>query len=752
MPRKISVKKSKVSFQKEFYSDIIVEGMLFAKIVRSPVSEGIVKSISHPDLPEGYLLITSRDVPGTNLIDTPSGKIKIFCDGNISYEGQPLALLVGPDEIRVESLLQELVITIDTNTIEDYLPNEYELASTNFDEVQNPDSRTQMIEHTRQIEELIEIKDKFFSDKIAERIVKFGCDDIDEVFGEFPDIVENEWKYALKTPDYTEPNGAFAYWKGDELTIASPTQWLAGLRDTVSEALAIDPNSINIKRTTSTNRGTNSIWFNSIIACQVAIASKKTGAPCKLAYSRYEQDKFLSLMQTISIRHKTAVDKDGFLKAMKVDINFDAGFANPLAQEIIDRLAIASCNVYSCPNVYVKAVATSSLNPSSSVDVQLIDSASFFAVENQMNELCKLTNYTPLEFRLKNFSHPEGKQKNISSPFCLEIEKYSEMLKGLAKMSDFNRKYASYHLDSMDRKFSIIPKNYVSSFSSPLRGIGFACAFEGTGYYGSEIYSPNQSLEVTLENANRLTVHCPPISEQIKESWVKIASDILENPALSINIDSEFEKGEEPALPENIYTNLSIMTNLLKKSCEVLSKQKSAGQYPIKVKKRTIAKKVWNQEEFRGKPFHEISFAAVCLELELNPCTFREEIRSINIVINGGKIAKQETFISTIKLGVQKVLSSLVEDEKVECSNIRIISVQSEKEQAQIGELVYQTIPSAYTQALSQALGCSITSLPLDTESIYEILSRQKEVMETQAEPENQTKEKENENSTNSEQ
>ena len=43
------------------------------------------------------------------------------------------------------------------------------------------------------------------------------------------------------------------------------------------EKLSVRAEEINIKKTVSTNRGTNSIWYNSIIACQVAAAAKKCG-------------------------------------------------------------------------------------------------------------------------------------------------------------------------------------------------------------------------------------------------------------------------------------------------------------------------------------------------------------------------------------------------------------------------------------------------------------------------------------------
>ncbi|MBQ3686494.1 MAG: hypothetical protein II932_01535 [Treponema sp.] len=40
----------------------------------------------------------------------------------------------------------------------------------------------------------------------------------------------------------------------------------------------------------------------------------------------------------------------------------------------------------------------------------------------------------------------------------------------------------------------------------------------------------------------------------------------------------------------------------------------------------------------------------------------------------------------------------------------------------QIGGLVYQVIPSAYLQALSQALGTQLTGLPLQYDSIYRMI------------------------------
>ncbi|MGN0729172.1 molybdopterin cofactor-binding domain-containing protein [Treponema sp.] len=738
MSRNSSARKnSQISFQKEFYSDLTMDNMYFAVVVRSPVREGIIKSISHPDLPDGYSLITARDVPGSNLVNTIQGKLPVFCEGNISYEGEPLALLAGPSESVLKSLLDELVLTIDTNTIEDYLPDEFDINSQNIENPEKKKTKKEIKIQNEELQNLKEIKEKFFSDKLAQRIIKFGpCfekgdgeKNMEKLFAESKYVIENEWSYALKLHDYGEPNGAMCSWKDNSVTISTPTQWLNNLRHIASEALAIPMESITIRKTTSTNRGTNSIWYNSIIACQTAVASKKTGHPVKLVYTREEQEKFLNKMQPISIRHKTAVNEKGIIEAMQIQIEMDAGFNNPFAQEIIDRLSIASCGCYNPKNIFITATAHSSLNSASSVDIQLIDSAAFFAVENQMNEVCSKCNLTPLEFRLKNHINIDFTKRKIPNvQFLFEIEKFSETIEALSKASDFNRKYASYRLDAMNWKLGSGPKEYVSVFSSPMRGIGFSCAFEGAGYYGDEIYNGTHSLEVTLETESVLTIHCPPVSDSVQEIWKEIASEILGSSVLSVRINSVFSSGEEPLLPENVYSNISIMTSLLKKCCLAIKRRKPGSPLPFKVKRKTAAvkKTEWCNDTLSGRPFHSTSFAAAAIELEINPCTYREKIRSIALVLNGGKILNIQAATSTVKLGIQKVLSSLLEDDKVECKNIRISFMQSEKDPSQIGELVHQVIPAAYTQALTQALNCTINSLPLKTDSLFIKIKEQK--------------------------
>ena len=68
---------------KDFYSDLKMDGMIFAKIIRSPKKSGTLKSIKAKDLPEGYFLVTAKNFPGKNSIETLGTTCEIFCSEKI---------------------------------------------------------------------------------------------------------------------------------------------------------------------------------------------------------------------------------------------------------------------------------------------------------------------------------------------------------------------------------------------------------------------------------------------------------------------------------------------------------------------------------------------------------------------------------------------------------------------------------------------------------------------------------------------
>ena len=113
--------KNKKTFSLEadgFYSDIAEEDMLYAVLIRSPASTGTVAKIEIPDMPEGYFLFTEKDIPGKNTIDINGYGMALFNEGPISFQGEVLGILCGPDEHKVRELSRNAEVSLDIDSLE----------------------------------------------------------------------------------------------------------------------------------------------------------------------------------------------------------------------------------------------------------------------------------------------------------------------------------------------------------------------------------------------------------------------------------------------------------------------------------------------------------------------------------------------------------------------------------------------------------------------------------------------------------
>lgn len=677
-----SIKGLRTQLSRNFYSDISIEGTLYAKLVRSPADSGILKSVSIESIPEDCCLITAENFPGRNSIETFGFSSEIFCSKAILYKGQPLGIITSPDEKTLEELFQSVKIEIEDNGVE-------------------PDSKI-----------------------IASRIIKTGKandkEEFEKIFESAEYDISSTWSHKQNTFSYNETNGAICFLDKGILNICTPTQWPHHLIRNITEVFNLDKESILIKKTNSASPHTNTLWGNTILVAQTVAAVLKTGRPVKLEFSREEQRKYMTNKMPVIISHRTALDASGKINAVKINITFDAGAQNPFAGEIIDRLAIAATNIYEFENMEIETVATSSANPPSAINIETIDAQAFFAIENQMQKICSETGFSPVDLRVENSAIL--KMQKSKMPYTLKIEKGEQALRAAASTSDFLRHFVTYRIDSKNAFEDA--KNY-APYNVPLRGTALSCAYDASGYFGTSIFECNQKMEVTLEADGSVTIHAISPSQVILEIWKSQVSEILKIDPKQIHINSEFDIKDEPLIPENVYSNVSIMTQLLKKCCLGIEAKRFREPLPIKVTKSIsyAQKKQWNKETFTGIPFHSTSFAAAVLELQVDPCTFELDIKKINLIVSAGKILSGKTASTSLRLEVHKVLSQIVETEIFDCNDISITFVQSEEEPVHIGGLIKKVIPAAFSSALSQALGKDINSLPIKSDTIYKIIS-----------------------------
>ena len=107
---KKDVKETYSQLARSYYSDLTANDMLYAKIIRSTISKGTLKSISLDEIPEGYYFFTAADFGEQNYVETLDIQTEIFASNEVCYKGQPLGIIAGPDVKELKRLLTFLLL------------------------------------------------------------------------------------------------------------------------------------------------------------------------------------------------------------------------------------------------------------------------------------------------------------------------------------------------------------------------------------------------------------------------------------------------------------------------------------------------------------------------------------------------------------------------------------------------------------------------------------------------------------------
>ena len=788
-----------------FYSDFDKPDTLFAALVRSPSPVGKIKNITISNLPEGYYFFTEKDIPGAKSIKINKTVIKVFESKNISYTGEPLGIIAGPDETTVLSLLDNISVNLDVENLESALKNviknnitteksendskndkdEKIIEKNNSDEknqndnqnekqsqnqnenlnqtktqngiqIQNDEKSENLNEFVEQINEMPSLDTVIDKTKvednpnitIATREVKYGFykdysiqmeenkdleHPFESQFFENQDLIffDDTWKQEISSQNWQQNEGVFCYMESSNIHIYVPTKWTYLTHKAVAEVLGISIENVFIHKTKTSGVYPTGLWKTTQIALQAATVCYITRKPVKLVLSKQEQNLYMKPGVTTKFDYKVAVKPDGHIFAMKILIDIDVGSDNPFAQEITDRITLASCNYYKTENLYIYTKTHTSRMPPTTISIKVADSQSFFAIENEIQTISNRINLLPDEIRLLNANIHESKktekksakkQKNeddekMRFPFDIQVGNVSDVLSSVIKKSDFNRKYASFSMEAKAR----LEKKSQAFFALPLRGIGLASGYVVSGYNGNSVFDYYSKVEITLTTEDKLIIHCIKPSDEIQKIWKKTAVEILQIPEDNIIVNSEFQIDQLPENPEDTVSSIGIMNELIRKCCLDIQKKRFHQPLPLTAKRSVprTSKAKWNKEEFCGTPYLATSIASTVVEVELDTYNYNEKIKGIWVTIDCGEIFDQEAAIRTIKLEIQQELSMLVKGKTVSCSQVNISFVKSNNKCGQIGALIHNTLPAAFSSALSLALATQLNELPCTEDLLF---------------------------------
>ena len=693
-----------------FLEDIYPNNLLYAVTIRSPAATGFLKHIRFPVLPENYSTITAKNIPGDNILEDTY--MPVLADGNLSYIGEPVALILGPDKIKLEEFAGECEVIVDE-----------EKPVFSFEDIER-------IDEYDEVTRTIEIGDvsQFFTDQ--EKIVK----------GSYFTGIQDHW--------YAEPAGAITLYANEKntaskkekknsvshkvLVIKTATQWPYHVKRSVARVLGLAQDSISVEPTPLSLHMDGKLWFPSLIACHSALATFFTKKPVRLILNREEDFLFSPKRCMSNINISTSIDDNGKIKAANIDITVNLGAYGVNSNEILDQMCLASIGNYNFENLKLNARAKRTNIPPQGPFTGFGLSQGFFAIENHVSKITDLTGQEPIQWRK---DHINSGKNQIAQDSLIELT---------AKSSDFYRKWASYELLRQNNKGKTPEKG-----ENP-RGIGIAQGFQGNGllYHGND--NGHYSLEVTLTPEGILEIKTSMISsEDFIRLWEKIVMKTMSIEPDKIRI---ITKNSPDSGPSCASRNITTLTKLVEKCCQAIQKQRSKSPLPLTVS-RSI--KPQNGAFLNGlfpppagktmdiSGFLKPAGACAVVEVSIDIVECIPKIRGIWLGVAGGKIisvnrAKRSLVRGAVQsLGwvftecIEYINGVLPENQyqnflipsPADIPPIQISFLEENSSETKgIGELPFTCIPAAFLQAVSQAMDFSFQSIPLKRNDIWEMI------------------------------
>ncbi|MFP4497609.1 MAG: xanthine dehydrogenase family protein molybdopterin-binding subunit [Vulcanimicrobiota bacterium] len=444
----------KVTGQGKYIDDLKLQGMLFAKVLRSKYAHADLLSIDTKEAEKiqgVWAVVTGKKFAhkriGECINDQP-----VMAHTKVRFIGEPVAAVIA-DTPEIATRALELIRV------------EYRPEKPVFDprEAMKPDAP---IIH----EDLHEYECfKTFCPQKGTNIFhhfKVRKGNVDKGFDEADRIFEHEFSFPHISHCQMEPHGCIAYHKTDGmLEVYASAQSPFLVRNVLTHLF--DKNHSQVRVVVPYIGG----GFGGKSDCTIEplaalIASEVPGKPVKLVLEREEMFCGSVIGRGCHVKIRTGVTKDGMLTARKIDLAFNAGAYGEYCINIIVGGGQNSTGPYFIPNVQIDSHAVYTNLPYVGAYRGYGHPEGHWAAERQMDIIAGKMGFDPAQFRLKNLLSP-GKTNAIGQTIEAGNGDPAECLRQVAKALDWEN-WKKISTEKKDNGRYIRGKGFASLMKSPV--------------------------------------------------------------------------------------------------------------------------------------------------------------------------------------------------------------------------------------------------------------------------------------------
>jgi len=508
---------AKVIGEAKFADDYKFPGMLYGVMVRVPTTHANIKSIDYSEIEKHSAIVAicdSNDIPGEKIAGLVKKDQPVFCYEKIITPGDVIAMLVGESVDELYQLTKKVKVNYENLPI---LSDPLKAMNEDAPLI-HPELGTNLIVHYP---------------------LRKGS--VEKGFEESEFILEET---------YTTPNIEHAYIE-PECVIAIPLEGDKGIRiigsiqnpfttrKIVAQTINYPLNKVRVEQAELGGSFGGKDDTMCILSARAAVAALKTKRPVKIRYSREESILESYKRHPYVMNYKVGYQRDGKIKAMKIDIIADGGAYASLSPFVTWRSVVQATGPYEVENVWTDVRAVYTNNPYTGAMRGFGSPQIIFAQESIMDEIAIKLGMTPDEIRGINgyragsvtaSGHKlENHDVNLLTVLGIAIDKTNFREKWI---NNINQKAIELPTHRLDKKVTskdlILGKNeFVHPSNLFKKGIGLAVSFRGCSLGAEGIDAAAAYLSLQLDGSAYLLCGLAENGQGMKTAYSIIVSEVL---------------------------------------------------------------------------------------------------------------------------------------------------------------------------------------------------------------------------------
>ena len=644
--------------------------LLYGIMIRSDIDSGKVLDVSSLKPDSRFFILGSQDIPGSNSVQVYDDEIPLLAADEVTYRGQPVAALFGPDIETVEVKAREVQIN-------------YHL----YDDTK-----------------------EFLAKRVHSPIV-YQWGEIDVQFSQAATQFEQTYvdrRVWTKEDTITQVT---TWIDGDTLHVQAPTQWPFHVRDTVSTCCGRTRKSVIVHPMSHFSPKDEKLILPSILAAVSALATIRTSRKVRMA------SRFPTYRSPLTITRKTALDANGKPMAEEVEAIIDQGTFPLFTAELFKQVLAGLIPIYELQAFSATVRIVESHTPPSHFFGDLGYSSALFSTEAHASAIARKRQANPSNWRIKHYSDEPKRNEVLET---LVTAKLRDLIGTTCNVSDFFRHHAVYELQRKSRAS-------LNTFLNYSRGIGIACGAGISGFSNESSMNSAAKISVTLDSNNVVVINT---SFQRSRKTVALWRSIISR---ELSVDRENISFVEPDTSQMVDTGPEVLSLDVERSVIMLLQCCTAIKAKRFQEPLPIIESVTAKSALSGVPsamFSSKNWGCLIIELEVDTITLEVVARRVW----GRFTFSNTTDIKRLRMKFRHIINSSLRECNVipmhregipSMMDIEVNTLGSEANPSSATSALRAMVMAACSAALSQALNCDATSVPITSDDIIGYIRRE---------------------------